>query len=112
MAAKEAEITPKQRAIAEARISGKSLEEVAAEFSTTPTKAQAALEQVLSQLVGEDRDTIRTTTEIRIDRVIANANRDLRSASTQGERSALYSLILRAESQRATLLGLNMRNTL
>ncbi|TFC98955.1 hypothetical protein E3T28_09340 [Cryobacterium sinapicolor] len=103
------EITPRQRRIADLRVSGRTFEEIAAEVGISPEKAHAEAGRVFASLVGEDAATIRTQSELRLDNVLVHANRDLRGASTQSERSTLYGIILRAESQRALLLGLSLK---
>ena len=103
---KAAEVAPRARRIAELRVSGHTFEAIGLELGLSAERAHDEAEKVFATLVGEDSNSIRTTSELRLDGIVSAANRDLRSATTQAERSTLYGLILRAEAQRAALLGL------
>lgn len=56
-----------------------------------------------------EAEQLRVEVEDRIDAVVKKANVDLALAQTQGERTAIYRVLLAAEAQRARLLGLNLR---
>jgi hypothetical protein len=68
------------------------------------------LARVAYARLGEaEAEQLRVEVEDRIDGIVRRAHVDLGMAATQGERTALYRVLLAAEAQRARLLGLNLR---
>lgn len=54
-------------------------------------------------------DELRTEVEDRIDNIVRKAHVDLALCESQGERTAIYRVLLAAEAQRSRLLGLNLK---
>lgn len=103
------ETTARQERILRERVRGRSWSEIGASEGISADAAARDAERAVGGLAAESADSLRSTTELRLDSVIEKATSDLTTARTQGERSTLYGVILRAEAQRASLLGLNLR---
>lgn len=91
------------------RREGHSWGDIAARLGVTAIEAEELGRVAYARLGAQTADELRVEVEDRIDDVIRKAHRDLALSSSQGERTALYRVILAAEAQRSRLLGLNMR---
>jgi len=74
-------------------------QDIADRLGTTATEAQALARVAYAQMSVQTADELRTA-------IVRKATVDLSLAESQGERTALYRVLLAAEAQRARLLGL------
>lgn len=82
--------------------------EIAERLGITQLEAEELTRVAYARLSAETADELRTSVEDRIDTVVRKANLDLSLASSQGERTAIYRVLLAAEAQRARLLGIEL----
>lgn len=82
---------------------------IAERLGISQLEAQELARVAYARLGEAEADQLRVEVEDRIDEVVRRAHIDLGMAATQGERTALYRVLLAAEAQRARLLGLNLR---
>lgn len=91
------------------RREGMSWGDIADRLGISQIEAQE-LARVAYQRLGEaEKDHYRVEVEDKIDAVVRRAHVDLALCQSQGERTALYRVLLAAEAQRARMLGLNLR---
>lgn len=83
--------------------------DIADRLSISQIEAQEIARVAYARLGEGEADHLRTEVEDRIDGVVRKAHIDLALCQSQGERTALYRVLLAAEAQRARLLGLNLR---
>ena len=91
------------------RREGSSWGDIADRLGISIVEAQELARVAYARLGEAEADALRDEVEDRIDGIIRKAHVDLALAQSQGERTALYRVLLAAEGQRARLLGLNMR---
>lgn len=91
------------------RREGSSWGDIADRLGISIVEAQELARVAYARLGEAEADALRVEVEDRIDGIIRKAHVDLALAQSQGERTALYRVLLAAEGQRARLLGLNMR---
>jgi hypothetical protein len=82
---------------------------IADRLGVSQIEAQELARVAYARLGEAEADHLRTEVEDRIDAVVRKANVDLALAQSQGERTAIYRVLLAAEAQRSRLLGLNLR---
>ncbi|WP_390178066.1 hypothetical protein [Microbacterium sp. MTN4-26] len=82
---------------------------IADHLGVSQIEAQELARVAYARLGEAEADHLRTEVEDRIDAVVRKANVDLALAQSQGERTAIYRVLLAAEAQRSRLLGLNLR---
>ncbi|WP_412160832.1 hypothetical protein [Curtobacterium flaccumfaciens] len=91
------------------RREGFDYDDIAVRVGVSATEAAELARVGYGRLAEQTADEVRTEVEDRINEVIRKANLDLKLADSQGERTALYRVILAAEAQRSRLLALNLR---
>lgn len=91
------------------RREGLSWGDIADRLGISIVEAQELARVAYARLGEAEADALRVEVEDRIDGIIRKAHVDLALAQSQGERTALYRVLLAAEAQRSRLLGLNMR---
>lgn len=91
------------------RREGSSWGDIAERLGVSQIEAQELARVAYARLGEAEADHLRTEVEDRIDGVVRKAHIDLALCASQGERTALYRVLLAAEAQRARLLGLNLR---
>lgn len=91
------------------RREGLSWGDIADRLGISIVEAQELARVAYARLGEAEADALRVEVEDRIDGIIRKAHVDLALAQSQGERTALYRVLLAAEAQRARLLGLNLR---
>lgn len=91
------------------RREGSSWGDIAERLGVSQIEAQELARVAYARLGEAEADHLRTEVEDRIDGVVRKAHIDLALAQSQGERTALYRVLLAAEAQRSRLLGLNLR---
>lgn len=91
------------------RREGASWGDIADRLGVSQIEAQELAHVAYARLGESEAEHLRTEVEDRIDGVIRKAHVDLALCQSQGERTALYRVLLAAEAQRARLLGLNLR---
>lgn len=91
------------------RREGYSWGDIATRLGITTIEAEELGRVAYARLGAQTADELRVEVEDRIDDVIRKAHRDLALSASQGERTALYRVILAAEAQRSRLLGLNLK---
>lgn len=91
------------------RREGSSWGDIADRLGVSQIEAQELARVAYARLGEAEADHLRTEVEDKIDGVVRKAHIDLALCSSQGERTALYRVLLAAEAQRARLLGLNLR---
>ncbi|MFC4137134.1 MULTISPECIES: hypothetical protein [unclassified Microbacterium] len=91
------------------RREGSSWGDIADRLGISLIEAQELARIAYARLGEAEAEHLRTEVEDRIDGVIRQAHIDLAMCQSQGERTALYRVLLAAEAQRARLLGLNLR---
>ncbi|KQM17581.1 hypothetical protein ASF83_00125 [Plantibacter sp. Leaf171] len=103
--------TPENSRAAEAwalKVAGSDYDAIGESMGVTAWVARELCSAYYVRLATETADELRATSEARLDRMIRDLNRDLNLAANQQARNGIYALILKAEAQRATLLGLNI----
>ncbi|MBT2494237.1 hypothetical protein J7E45_01330 [Microbacterium sp. ISL-59] len=91
------------------RREGSSWGDIAERLGVSQIEAQELARVAYARLGEAEADHLRTEVEDRIDGVVRKAHVDLALCQSQGERTAIYRVLLAAEAQRARLLGLNLR---
>lgn len=91
------------------RREGMSWGDIADRLGVSQIEAQELGRIAYARLGEAEKEHLRVESEDKIDAVVRKANVDLALCQSQGERTALYRVLLAAEAQRARLLGLNMR---
>lgn len=87
---------------------GHGWQDIADRLGVSVVEAQELGRVAYAQMAAQTADELRTEVEDRLDAVVRKANLDLSLAESQGERTALYRVLLAAEGQRARLLGLDL----
>ncbi len=114
-AAKAAEVEA-DRAVEQAlravvmRREGMSWGDIAERLGVSQIEAEEFARIAYARLGEAEAEQLRVESEDRIDGIVRKAHVDLALAESQGERTALYRVLLAAEAQRARLLGLNLRS--
>ena len=83
--------------------------DVAERLGISQVEAQELARVAYARLGEAEAEHLRIEVEDKIDAVVRKANIDLALCQSQGERTAIYRVLLAAEAQRSRLLGLNMR---
>ncbi|QYF98276.1 hypothetical protein [Microbacterium sp. PAMC21962] len=91
------------------RREGSSWGDIADRLGVSQIEAQELARVAYARLGEAEADHLRTEVEDRIDSIVRKANIDLALCQSQGERTAIYRVLLAAEAQRSRLLGLNLR---
>lgn len=91
------------------RREGMSWGDIADRLGVSQIEAQELARVAYARLDEAEADHLRTEVEDKIDGIVRKAHIDLALCQSQGERTALYRVLLAAEAQRARLLGLNLR---
>lgn len=91
------------------RRQGVSWGDIADRLGVSQIEAQELARVAYARLGESEADQLRVEVEDRIDEIVRRANLDIAVAKSQGERTALYRVLLAAEAQRARLLDLNLR---
>lgn len=92
------------------RREGSSWGDIADRLGVSMIEAQELARVAYARLGEAEAEQLRIEVEDRIDGIVKKAHVDLALASSQGERTAIYRVLLAAEAQRARLLGLNLRS--
>lgn len=92
------------------RREGLSWGDIADRLGISQVEAQELARVAYARLGEAEAEQLRIEVEDRIDGVVKKANLDLALAQSQGERTAIYRVLLAAEAQRSRLLGLNLRS--
>lgn len=92
------------------RREGISWGDIAERLGVSQIEAQELATIAYARLGEAEAEQLRIESEDRIDGIVRKAHVDLALAESQGERTALYRVLLAAEAQRARLLGLNLRS--
>ena len=87
---------------------GFSYDQIAEELSVTPWVARELTSHGFARLATEEADEVRAVIETRLDDIVRRLYDDLKVATSQTTRSSIYQLLLKADLQRANLLGLNI----
>ena len=87
---------------------GHGWQEIAERLSVSVVEAQELARIAYGQMAIDTAENLRVEVEDRLDAVVRKANLDLALAQSQGERTALYRVLLAAEAQRTRLLGLEV----
>jgi transcriptional regulator len=90
------------------RREGYGWQDIANRLNVSILEAQEVARVAYATMTAQAADDLRTEVEDRIDAVVKKANLDLSLAESQGERTAIYRVLLAAEAQRSRLLGLDM----
>lgn len=93
------------------RREGNTFEQIGDALGVTPWEAQQIASIAYARLSAETAEELRAQVETRLDDVIHRLYVDLSFATSQTGRNSIYALILKADAQRATLLGLNLKST-
>lgn len=91
------------------RREGSSWGDIADRLGVSQIEAQELARVAYARLGEAEAEHLRTEVEDKIDSIIRKAHVDLALCQSQGERTALYRVLLAAEAQRSRLLGLNLR---
>lgn len=91
------------------RREGISWGDIADRLGISQIEAEELARVAYARLGEAEAEQLRVESEDRIDGVVRRAHVDLALAESQGERTALYRVLLAAEAQRARLLGLNLK---
>lgn len=91
------------------RREGMSWGDIAQRLGVSQLEAEELARVAYARLGEAEADQLRVEVEDRIDGIVRKAHVDLALAESQGERTALYRVLLAAEAQRARLLGLNLK---
>lgn len=91
------------------RREGMSWGDIADRLGVSQIEAQELARVAYARLGEAEADHLRTEVEDKIDGIVRKAHIDLALCQSQGERTALYRVLLAAEAQRSRLLGLNLR---
>lgn len=83
-------------------------QDIADRLRVSVVEAQEFARVAYAQMAAQTADELRVEVEDRLDAIVRKANLDLSLAESQGERTALYRVLLAAEGQRARLLGLDL----
>lgn len=92
------------------RREGLSWGDIAERLGISQIEAQELARVAYARLGEAEAEHLRVEVEDKIDSVVRKAHLDLALCSSQGERTALYRVLLAAEAQRSRLLGLNLRS--
>lgn len=92
------------------RREGMSWGDIAERLGVSQIEAEELARVAYARLGEAEAEQLRVESEDRIDGIVRKAHVDLALAESQGERTALYRVLLAAEAQRARLLGLNLRS--
>lgn len=92
------------------RREGLSWGDIADRLGRTQIEIEELARVAYARLGAASVEHLRVESEDKIDAVIRRAHLDLALCQSQGERTALYRVLLAAEAQRARLLGLNYRH--
>lgn len=92
------------------RREGISWGDIADRLGVSQIEAQEFARIAYARLGEAEVEQLRVESEDRIDGIVRKAHVDLALAESQGERTALYRVLLAAEAQKARLLGLNFRS--
>lgn len=92
------------------RREGMSWGDIAHRLGVSQIEAEELARVAYARLGEAEVEQLRVESEDRIDGIVRKAHVDLALAQSQGERTALYRVLLAAEAQRARLLGLNFRS--
>lgn len=87
---------------------GHGWQDIADRLSVSVVAAQELARIAYGQMAIDTAENLRVEVEDRLDAVVRKANLDLALAQSQGERTALYRVLLAAEAQRTRLLGLEI----
>lgn len=90
---------------------GHTWQDIADRLRVSPVEAQELAKVAYAQMAASDAAELRNEVEDRLDAIVRKANLDLSMAQSQGERTALYRVLLAAEAQRSRLLGLEIPKT-
>lgn len=91
------------------RREGMSWGDIADRLGISQIEAQELARVAYKRLGEAEKEHYRVEVEDKIDAVVRRAHIDLALCQSQGERTALYRVLLAAEAQRARMLGLNLR---
>lgn len=91
------------------RREGMSWGDIADRLHISQIEAQELARVAYARLGEAEAEHLRTEVEDKIDSIVRKAHIDLALCQSQGERTALYRVLLAAEAQRSRLLGLNLR---
>lgn len=91
------------------RREGLSWGDIADRLGVSVIEAQEIARIAYARLGEAEVEQLRVESEDRIDGIVRKAHVDLALAQSQGERTALYRVLLAAEAQRSRLLGLNLK---
>lgn len=92
------------------RREGLSWGDIAERLEVSQIEAQELARVAYARLGEAEAEHLRVEVEDKIDAVVRKAHLDLALCASQGERTALYRVLLAAEAQRSRLLGLNLRS--
>lgn len=92
------------------RREGMSWGDIADRLGVSQIEAEELARVAYARLGEAEKEHYRIESEDRIDAIIRKAHVDLALCESQGERTALYRVLLAAEAQRARLLGLNAKS--
>jgi len=90
------------------RREGVGFEEIGERLDCSPWEAKQLTSIAYSRLSAQLADELRAQVEDRLDDVTRRLYDDLRIASSQTVRNGIYGLLLKTESQRTRLLGLDI----
>lgn len=90
------------------RREGADYDRIALDLGVSAAEAAELARVGYGRLAAQTADEVRTEVEDRINGILRKAHLDLTMADTQGERTALYRVILAAEAQRSRMLGLDL----
>ncbi|MBS1897164.1 MAG: hypothetical protein JSS88_07275 [Actinobacteria bacterium] len=91
------------------RREGMSWGDIADRLGISQIEAQELARVAYARLGEAEREHLRVEVEDKIDAIVRKAHVDLALCQSQGERTALYRVLLAAEAQRSRLLDLNIR---
>lgn len=91
------------------RREGASWGDIADRLGISQIEAQEIARVAYARLGEAEAEHLRTEVEDKIDAIVRKAHTDLAFCASQGERTAIYRVLLAAEAQRSRLLGLNLR---
>lgn len=91
------------------RREGMSWGDIADRLGISQIEAQELARVAYARLGEAEREHLRVEVEDKIDAIVRKAHVDLALCQSQGERTALYRVLLAAEAQRSRLLDLNLR---
>jgi hypothetical protein len=87
---------------------GYAWQEIADRLAVSVVEAQEFAKIAYGQMAIDTAENLRLEVEDRIDSIVRKAHLDLSLSQSQGERTALYRVLLAAEAQRSRLLGLEL----